>query len=737
MYGFGSTRPSVAALDLRETMPVTAGDRFGPYEIVAPIGAGGMGEVWKARDTRLGRTVAIKILNAAHAERFAQEAQAIAALNHPHICTLHDVGPDYLVMEYIEGEPLQGPLPAEEAVRVALEIAGALEAAHSRGIIHRDLKPANILVTRAGVKLLDFGLAKMAQSADLHDESLTETQAGTILGTAAYMSPEQAEGQPVDARSDIFSFGLVLYELLSGRRAFTGGTSLSTMAAILHKEPEPLQAPPDLVRIVMRCLRKATADRFQTMAEVRAALERVKFGEPPPSIAVLPFANMSADRDNEYFSDGLAEEIINALAHIPGLKVIARTSAFAFKGKNEDVRRIAEALGVAHILEGSVRTAGTRIRVTAQLIAAVDGTHLWSERYDRELADVFAIQDEIAQAIAGALKVRLVSKATDRRQYTPKLPAYELFLRGRHHMLRITPESWARAKECLEGAIALDPAYAQPHASLGFGYFLIGTNAIQPLGPLVPLIRAEAQKALDLDPSESGPHSLLGALAAVMDYDWKEAAEQFQLAAAANTATPEALWAYAAFYLSPLGRYHESTAALQRAVEQDPLNASIRGILATHLNLVGRYVEAVEQMQKALEIDAKLWVAHFLQGSMYLQKGRLAEAVAAAERAHQAAPWHSMPAGLLAGALVRAGENERAAALIREMGDSPLPVWGRVLYHLLCSETEKAVDWFEKAIDQRDPFVVVFVRAPVSKILHASPRWPALARRMNLPDALP
>ena len=254
--------------------------------------------------------------------------------------------------------------------------------------------------------------------------------------------------------------------------------------------------------------------------------------------------------------------------------------------------------------------------------------------------------------------------------------------------------------------------------------------------PLVPLIRAEAQKALDLDPSEPTPHALLGALAAVIDYDWKEAAEQFRLAAAANTATPEALWAYAAFYLAPLGRFQESSAVMQRAVEQDPLNASIRGILAMHLNIVGRYEEAVEEMRKALEIDDQLWAAHFLQGSIYLQKGRLAEAVAAAERAHHAAPWHSMPAGLLAAALVRVGERDRAAALIREMGDAPLPVWGRILYHLLCSETDRAVDWFEKAIDQRDPFVVVFARAPVSQALRDSPRWPALARRMNLPDAL-
>jgi len=719
-------------------MPVLAGDRLGPYEILSPIGSGGMGQVWKARDTRLGRTVAIKILSTDHAGRFTQEAQAIAALNHPHICKLHDVGPDYLVMEYLEGTPIRGPLPVEQAVPLALEIAGALEAAHSRGIIHRDLKPANILVTRAGVKLLDFGLAKMAQPSTLQGDAPTETQAGTILGTAAYMAPEQAEGKPADARSDIFSFGIVLYELLSGRRAFSGDSSIATLAAILHKDPEPIQAPLELARIITRCLRKSPADRFQTMAEVRIALEQasVTSRAPQPSIAVLPFANTSAEKDNEYFSDGLAEEIINALVHVPGLKVIARTSAFAFKGRNEDVRRIAEALAVAHILEGSVRKAGSRIRVTAQLISAFDGTHLWSQRYDRELADVFAIQDEIAQAIAEALQVTLAS-TTVSRPYTPKLPAYEAFLRGRHHLLRITPESWVRARECFEQAIALDPAFAQPHASLGWGYFLVGTNAIQPLKPLVPLIRAQAQQALNLDPSEPGPHFLLASLAAAMDYDWDEAAAQFRAAMPGGAATPDTLWAYSAFYLAPLARFQESVAALQRAVDQDPLNALLHALLATHLNVIGAFDRSIEELQKALEIDDKLWVPHFLQAGIYLQQGKLLEAVAAAERAHQAAPWHSMPAGLLAAALVRSGDKNRAAALIQEMGDSPLPIWGRALYHLLCAEVDLAAGWFEKMIDQREPFAVIFCQAPVNKILRDSPWWPALARRMHLPEVLP
>jgi serine/threonine protein kinase len=443
-------------------MALSAGDKLGPYEILGPIGAGGMGEVYRARDSRLGRQVAVKILNGKHGDRFEREARTIAALNHPNICQLYDVGPNYLVMEFIDGTPLKGPLPPRRAIVYAGQILDALDAAHKKGITHRDLKPGNILVTASGVKLLDFGLAKIGPAiaplaSDASTQDISPTEPGTVLGTAAYMSPEQAKGGEADARSDIFSFGLVLYEMLSGRRAFSRNSAIETIAAIVRDEPAPLNGPSNLSAVVSRCLCKLPASRFQTISEVRAALEQATGvrADDAPSIAVLPFVNMSTDKENEYFSDGLAEEILNLLAKIAGLKVIARTSSFAFRGKEQDITQIAETLRVRTILEGSVRRAGNRIRVTVQLIEGQNGSQLWSERYDRDMTDIFVIQDEIGHAISEALKVRLAP-----RTRTANIEAYQNYLKGQYHYLRLTPESLAKAKEFFEQSLAIDPNYA-------------------------------------------------------------------------------------------------------------------------------------------------------------------------------------------------------------------------------------------------------------------------------------
>jgi len=710
-----------------------AGLQLGPYELIAPIGVGGMGEVWKARDTLLNRIVAVKRLKGEHNARFEQEARAIAALNHPHICQIHDIGPDYLVLEYIEGAPIRGPHPPQEAVRLAIQIATALDAAHRKGVVHRDLKPANIMVTTEGsVKLLDFGLAKQVTDSDE-----TRTIEGTVMGTAAYMAPEQAGGKPLDARSDVFSFGAVLYELLSGQRAFSGENSISTMAAILHKEPKPLDAPPALQQIVKKCLAKQPANRFQTVAELKTALEIARVSAPgaeeSPSIAVLPFSNMSTDKENEYFSDGLAEEIINALAQIPGLKVIARTSAFAFRGKELDIRKVAEALGVATVLEGSVRRSGNRIRVTAQLITASDGSHLWSQRYDREMADIFELQDEIAQAIASTLHEKLSPQPAARRRYTPKLPAYEAYLKARYYQWKLTPESGVRAKECYEQAIALDPEFALAHVGYADHVLVQAFFVTGPTNQAISFARAAIQRALDIDPELPEVQGILG-LQAVENYDWKEAEHRFLIAMAHDPIPALVRVWYGLFFLMRVGRAQESVQEMRRALQEDPLNVSYRVSLATGLLYAGRYAEAEEEIKRALEIDPNFFPAVGLMASLCASKGMLTEALGFAERAHALAPQFPFATGALAGILAISGDTAKAEEVLRQVrSDSYNAPVVLAVFHLVRGEVDAAADWIEKAIEQRHLRIWGVLSSLFAKPLRSGPRWPKLAKMLNLP----
>jgi eukaryotic-like serine/threonine-protein kinase len=716
------------------------GIQLGPYVLLSHLGAGGMGEVWKARDTRLNRIVAVKRLKSKHSARFEQEARAVAALNHPNICQIFDIGPDYLVLEYIQGVPLAGPAPVAKAIPLAKQIAQALVAAHHQGVIHRDLKPANILVTTEGaIKLLDFGLAKQ-----IVDSDETLTVEGTVVGTAAYMSPEQVTGRRIDTRSDVFSFGAVLYELLSGRRAFSGENWPSTMAAILHKEPAPLDAPAVLQGIVKRCLAKAPGERFQRMAEVVTALESEPEQPVRPSVAVLPFANMSGDKENEYFSDGLAEEIINALAQIPGLKVTARTSAFAFRGKEQDIRKIAEALDVRTILEGSVRRAGSRIRVMACLINAADGSHLWAQRYDREMADIFEFQDEIAQAVASVLQVKLsgahsahsesiCGTVAPLHQYKPNLPAYEAFLRAYYHL---GTRSLALVKEDFEQAIALDPNFAAAHSEYGF-YFLF----MMFLGALAPdeameAVRAQAAKALELDRSLPVGHAMLGTVAGLYDLDWKGAERQFR-GALAREPTPVAVrYLHALSYLLPIGRAAEAVKQADILLQEDPLNLFFRLLRAWSLFAAGRDDEACEEARKLLDLDPSVGPAYQVIVAGHVLRVELEQALAFAERACRLPRILPEAAGNLAGLLERMGERQRSKELLQgaPAGDAFGGARARAAFHWACGNVDATADWIENAIDQRDAAAPLMPRLWYGRVLRSTAHWARLMRKLNLPE---
>ena len=710
-------------------MPLSVGDKLGPYEILAPVGAGGMGEVYKARDTRLNRTVAIKRLMGQHTARFKQEALAIASLNHPNICTLHDIGPDYLVMEYVEGEELRGPLPIEDALRLAMQIAEALGAAHSKGILHRDLKPGNVLVNRSGAKLLDFGLAKLMVNAGTE---YTQTIDGTVLGTAGYMSPEQAQGRTLDARSDIFSFGALLYEMLSGKRAFAGDSMLDTLNAVVREEPAPLQSA--AADIVTRCMAKQPAQRFQSMEEVRAALQRVtaKPVEKHPSIAVLPFANMSRDADDEYFSDGLAEEIINLLANIPGLKVIARTSAFAFKGKNEDIRKIADTLGVSNVLEGSVRRAGNRLRITAQLIHAADGTHLWSQRYDRDMNDVFALQDEMSAAIAEQLKVRLIGA----KRATTNVVAYEAYLEGRHHAQMFAPDALVKALECFQRAIALDPNYALAHVGMAEYYLVQATMGVtQPLQAL-PQLEAAARRALTLDSTSADAHAHLACARMSIDYDWAEAERLCQQALALNPTSLATTGAFATFYARAQGLPEQSLLWLNRTLELDPLHPLPRWSKGQALLCCRRYAEAEREFRRVLEIDPNHGGARFDLGPLLAMQGRFGEALAEAEEFVRRSGRWSMPLRTLAMVHALAGQSEAARSELAELHELEhqgyVPATFVAEVYAVLGEYEPAFAWASRAIEQRETLLLLRVRSSPLDLLRDDPRYAALLRKMKL-----
>ena len=729
-------------------MILSPGSKLGPYEILTAIGSGGMGEVWKARDTRLGRIVAIKKVKEQHSERFKQEARSIAALNHPNICQIFDIGDDYLVLEYVEGKPLSSPQSEQEAVKLAIQITMALEEAHQHGIIHRDLKPSNILVTDKGaVKLLDFGLAKLYEQdqsfSSLPTEEFPATQAGAILGTVAYMSPEQAQGQPADTRSDIFSFGLVLYEMLSGRRAFAGENPIATAMAVVKDKPHPLKTSPALEKIVKRCLEKNSSDRYQRMSELKVDLVKatakkvtVSSEEPQPSIAVLPFADMSPGKDNEWFSDGLAEEIINALTKIPKLKVIARTSAFAFKDKEQDIRRIAEALDVSNILEGSVRKAGDKIRITAQLIKAEDGSHLWSERFDRDMADVFAVQDEISQAIAEKLRVQLSGDQPLVNRSTKNEEAYNLYLKGRYYFLKSTPEGWTKSKECYEQALAIDPNYALAWYGLAYYFTLLRHAGFIPSREAHKQSRYAVLKSLEYDKQLSEAHSIMGELLAI-EFDWKGAEREFHRALALNPRSADVLHRYSIFYLLPMMRFEEALEAVRKAVEQDPLSAFHQMNLGRVYIYIRQYDRAIEQFKNALEFDPNLQAINMLIGHAYLEKGEYEEAIRVLKRFIKEYPVPDVfSLGLLGYACGKAGYVDEAKKILEELQDlnrkSHVTAYHLGLIYFGFGEEEKGFDWLNKAVDEHESIILFLHLDSSFDPLRSHPRYKALLRKMNL-----
>jgi eukaryotic-like serine/threonine-protein kinase len=735
-------------------MSLPAGTSLGPYEILAPIGEGAMGQVYRARDKRLDRIVAIKVAKEKFSERFEREARAIAALNHPNICTLHDVGPNYLVMEFVEGAAIAPTDNHQTLLDLAMQIADGMAAAHAVDIVHRDMKPGNILVTRGGrVKILDFGLATVAPSSQRDaDSTLTMaiTEPGAAVGTVAYMAPEQARGQAVDARSDLWSLGVILYEMATRRRPFEGPTSPVIFEGILGKAPVPVRErnpkiPVELERIIARLLEKDRETRYQSAVDVRADLKRVErdsklavAAERTASIAVLPFTDMSAARDQDWFCDGMAEEILNALTQLKGLRVAARTSAFSFKGKNDDLRTIGEKLNVTTVLEGSVRRAGDRVRITAQLSDVQNGYQLWSERYDRELKDIFDVQEEIAKAIAERLRATLAGVKQDRlvEQGTTNVEAYQLYLKGRGLLSR-RGANMLPALDLFKKAVELDPGYALAWVGTAEALTWLAITGFVRGSESKPQAMAAATRSIELDRGSAAGHTALACAALVFENNRTMARQEFERALELNPSYALGRCWYALLYLQwAIGEFEQGIAEARHALDIDPLSAYVAMALACCLCTAGRLDESIDMARRAVQQDPESFVARWALGVSLGTAGRFEEAVSTLEAAVGMSGRHSLAFISLAGVFGAWGKRPEARALHRELMDrasrSYVPAAHLALTAEAAGQREEALAFARRAWDDREPpFLLESRHFPEYRTLRSDPRFAAILHEMD------
>jgi eukaryotic-like serine/threonine-protein kinase len=741
------------------------------YRILEKLGEGGMGVVYKAEDTKLDRTVALKFLpseltrDPEAKERFVQEAKAASALDHPNICNVHEIGETedeqiFIAMACYEGETLRkkierGAMALHEAIRVAIQVAEGLAKAQARGIVHRDIKPANVIVTDDGVaKILDFGLAKLAGQARL-------TRTSSTLGTVAYMSPEQARGDEVDSRTDIWSLGVVVYEMVTGQLPFRGEYEPALMYSILNDKPRLMSSlrsgvPHELERIVEKTLAKRPEERYESVTDLLVDLralseeqsERLRArrlgrqdgaetGQRKKSIAVLPFGSLSDSREDEYFSDGTTEDIIAQLSKIGGLRVISRTSVMRYKHSEKSIPEIGRELGVATILEGSVRRAGERVRIVAQLLDVQTDEHMWAETYDRDMKDIFAIQSDVAEKIAAALKAELspVEKERIERKPTESTEAYNYYLKGRFYWNKRRSDDLKTAIEYFNQAIETDSAYALAYAGLASTFVLLPEYAGLPAKEFMPKAEAAARKALELDPALAEPHAVLGLIKRSYEWDWVGAESEFKRAIELNPSYPTAHHWYS-LMLCESGRFDEAQAEIRLARELDPLSLVINVAMGSGPYYKRQYDKAVEECKKTLELDPNFALARFVLGRAYVEQGEFEAGIAEFEKARAIVGSSSLGPGDVGNAYARAGRKSDAAKILDELlqlsrqgysvsYDIALVYWG-------LGDKNQALEWLERAYEERSSFLDEIKVDPKWDGLRSDPRFVALMKKVGL-----
>lgn len=744
------------------------GTRLGIYEITAKLGEGGMGVVYRAKDLQLGRQVALKVLPAgfaqdpAYAARFEREARVLASLNHPNIAQIYGFVTSgetrALVMELVEGPTLAerlaaGSLPLEECLSVSTQLVQALAEAHDQGIVHRDLKPQNIKLARGGrVKVLDFGIARrQAAAGSLMGDATTltpATEAGTILGTVGYMAPEQVRGEIVDTRADIFAFGCVLYEMATGERAFAGGSPIETLTAILRDVPSApsrrrRELPQGLDRLVAHCLEKEAAARFQSARDLEFALAALTYDRASAairpraaSVAALPFVNLSTDPENEFFADGITEDVIAHLAKIRSLKVISRSSVMAFKKRDRSLREIGEKLGAATLLDGSVRRAGNRVRIVAQLIDAATDEHIWGETYDRDLTDIFAIQTDVALNIANALRAELSNDERARvgRRPTDDLEAYELYLRGRNLFNRHTQEGFRRSLVHFDAAIARDPAFALAWVSIAEVHAHICLEGVgRSPDETIRLARAAAAQALEIDDELAEAHGVAGMIRFVFDFDWLGGERELLRAIELSPGSAQ-VHDYYSWLCASLERYDDALREVRRAHELDPL--LVQSDVGTTLLRAGRIEEALEEGRRSVQDEPSAPRCHSNLGWALIFHGEHAAGIASLEHAVTLSPGAMLFVSQLGQACALTGDAERARQILEQLRDRAtreyVSPYHFAYVHAGLGEADAAIDWLERAFERRSGAIYGIKGSFLFRNLRSHPRFQSLLRRMNL-----